>query len=108
VDRRVRTFTEQDNGSCVTLDIGESIELRLPENPTTGYRWHLADWDTSILEMTHDEYDQADSSRAGARGEHHWEFAGRRKGEVSLELSQRRSWGSAAPSATFTMQVSVV
>jgi predicted secreted protein len=33
------SITEEANGKEIELTVGESFELELPENRTTGYRW---------------------------------------------------------------------
>jgi inhibitor of cysteine peptidase len=33
------TLTEQDSGRTVEVNVGRVVEVRLTENPTTGYRW---------------------------------------------------------------------
>jgi predicted secreted protein len=100
------SYTEQDNGATVSLRPGESFELRLAENPTTGHRWHLAEWDHSILEVTRAEFHPPDTPQAGAGGEHVWEFVARAPGTLSLRLAYRRG-GSASPAKAFSLHVSV-
>jgi len=101
------SYTEQDNGASVSASLGESFELRLAENPTTGYRWHIAEWDRSILEVTRDEFHPPDTPQAGAGGEHVWEFAARAPGSLSLRLAYRRRGGSASPAKEFSLNISV-
>jgi len=38
---RQQVVTEADNGKTINLENGETFYLRLPENPSTGYRWEL-------------------------------------------------------------------
>lgn len=38
---RQKVVTEADNGKTINLENGEIFYLRLPENPSTGYRWEL-------------------------------------------------------------------
>lgn len=103
----MKTCSEQDNGKSMMLATGELIELRLHENPTTGYRWHLADWDHSVLEIVRDEYRPSHTSGHGGGGEHIWHFIARHKGNVSVQLAQHRSWETARPAALFTLEITV-
>ena len=49
-----------DNGARVEVRPGDAIVLRLPDNPTTGYRWQLIPVDGDILAL-----DDEGSSRPG-------------------------------------------
>lgn len=41
------------NAKSVSLRVGEILELRLPENPTTGFRWRLEEHSgTTIVDDT--------------------------------------------------------
>ncbi len=101
------TYTDQDDGASVSLAPGDSFEVRLRENPTTGYQWDLAEWDRAILEMTRDEFRPAGVLQRGAGGEHVWEFVARTLGTLSLVLTYRRPGGSEVPANTFSLRVSV-
>ena len=35
-------LTDADTGAEHSLDVGQELVVRLPENRTTGYRWDLA------------------------------------------------------------------
>lgn len=37
----VVTLTDADNGKLIEARLGDEIDLGLPENATTGYRWHI-------------------------------------------------------------------
>lgn len=106
MDGELTIYTDQDNGAAISLTPGGSFEVRLSENPTTGYRWRLAQWDPSILELTRDEFHPGDVARAGAGGEHRWAFVARAPGRSSLQLASRRR-ESATPAKTFSLDVSV-
>jgi predicted secreted protein len=103
----VRTYNDQDDGASVSLTPGDAFQVRLSENPTTGYRWQLVDWDRSILDVTRDEFQPPGTSRHGAGGEHLWEFVARASGQSLLQLAYRRPWEAATPSRSFSLRVSV-
>lgn len=100
-------YTEQDGGALVSLHPGDTFEVRLPENPTTGYRWRIAGWDPALLEAIRDEYRAPSAGAPGAGGEHIWAFIARAPGNGSLRLALARGWQSAAPIKTFTLNVSI-
>jgi predicted secreted protein len=103
----VTTYTERDDGTFVSLTRGEAFEVRLAENPTTGYRWHVAEWDRAVLEVARDAFHPPSTLRPGAGGAHVWEFVARAPGSLALSLAYRRRGGSAAPAKTFSMPIAV-
>ncbi|MGB3556839.1 MAG: protease inhibitor I42 family protein [Jannaschia sp.] len=46
-------LTPEDGGREVPVTPGASVELRLPENPTTGFRWTVE----GDVAVSHDGYD---------------------------------------------------
>lgn len=103
----MRTYSDQDDGTSVSLMPGEAFQVRLAENPTTGYRWHLVDWDRSILDVTFDEFHPPGTSSYGAGGEHLWEFVALAPGQSLLQLAYRRPWEAATPGRSFSLRVAV-
>jgi inhibitor of cysteine peptidase len=101
------TYAERDDGTSASLTSGDVFEVRLAETPTTGYRWHLSDWDHSILEVTREEFHPPGTPRSGAGGEHVWEFVARAPGRLSLHWAYRRRWESGSPAKTFSLTVSI-
>src|SRR3954447_4331557 len=87
-------LTEQDAGRECTLRVGDSVTVALPENPTTGYRWHQ-DVDAGALTPTDDRYEATEESR-GAAGTRRLSFTARRPGRTRLHLVKKRAWEQAA------------
>ena len=104
----VLTLGEGHNGQSVVAMPGDSLEVQLPENGTTGYRWAVEAHSNLPL----DESALPPTSLTGAIG------AGRGRlfrslllapGEFDLALSLRRSWEQGgAPRRTFEVHVKVV
>ena len=65
---------ESHNGKTVDIAIGDTIEIRLPENASTGFRWNVTSRCESILAMTNDRREPPASSARGAPGQHHWQL----------------------------------
>ena len=42
-------MTEADNGKTVEIAVGDSVELSLPENASTGYRWAIESVDNKVV-----------------------------------------------------------
>ncbi len=100
-------YTEGDAGALVSLHPGESFDVRLPENPTTGYRWRIAEWDAAQLEVIRDEFRAPSTPVPGAGGEHDWVFRARASGTSLLRIVYARGWQSASPARTFTLNISI-
>jgi inhibitor of cysteine peptidase len=103
----VKTITSQDNGSALTLQAGDSFQIQLPENPTTGYRWELGNWDEAVARKTRDQFSQPATAQPGAGGEHVWEFVANSPGKTTLRLDSRRSWEAGSAAQTFSLTVRV-
>jgi len=59
--------TPADDGTVVHAAVGDRVELRLPENPSTGYLWQLDDL-AEGLAIADDRHEQATSALPGASG----------------------------------------
>jgi predicted secreted protein len=46
------SLTKANNGQSIEVRQGDEIILRLPENPTTRYRWHIDRADRLSQEMS--------------------------------------------------------
>jgi inhibitor of cysteine peptidase len=88
-----RIYGESCDGQAVTLAIGQTIEIRLKENPTTGFHWQLMANDGAICAMTCDAF-EGPSGPPGQGGEHSWKFETVRPGGCDLEFRYRRRWGN--------------
>src|SRR5438128_362869 len=82
-------LTREDSGADRSVHVGEEIQLRLPENPTTGYRWQ-AEVDSTVLRQTDDRYVGKVMPR-GAGGVRLMRYEALHPGEATLRLAKRRS-----------------
>jgi inhibitor of cysteine peptidase len=94
-----------DAGSRPVVRVAEQVTLRLPENPTTGYRWQ-PEFDESVLRLVEDRYEGAEFPR-GAGGQRLWIFEPLRPGSASVKLAQRRSWESGPPTTEYSVELDV-
>ncbi len=91
----------------VHLPIGQVIELRLKENPTTGFRWSFATDGRPSCAVIGDGFEQQ-KGPPGAGGDHAWRIEAVRAGTCHLELLYRRPYEPDAPPArTFVLDVQV-
>jgi inhibitor of cysteine peptidase len=99
--------SEGCNGQTIDLVVGQTIEIHLPENPTTGFRWQRTTKDLAVCRLVSDTFG-ASSGPPGHGGEHSWIFAAVRPGECDIEFHLRRRWaGSAEPARTFKIYIRV-
>jgi predicted secreted protein len=66
------TLTPKDNGGTITASKGDTIVLKLDENPSTGYHWVMQF--SGGLKVTSDAYKQRSGTQnlVGAGGTHTW------------------------------------
>jgi len=83
----------------------DKLELSLPENPTTGYRWDLKSSGEPVCKMTETHYD-APTDAVGKGGTRRWEFTIVATGATTIQLDYRRSFEpSNAAAKTFSLTV---
>ena len=100
------TLDQAAAGQTVDVSVGQMIELRLPENPTTGFRWQLQDGPGPACTMISDAY-TAGGNLPGAGGEHTWMLQAARPGVCELRLVYRRSFENTPPAKSFAVNVQV-
>jgi len=85
------TLTECDDGTRVAARVGDTVEIRLPENASTGYRWALQGSDSSVFGPceAHGEYP---CRTTGSSGEAIFRLAVCRPGRATLRLKSWRHW----------------
>ncbi len=83
-------FTEDNNGSTVELATGDTFQIKLNENPTTGYQWTLET--TGGLEIMSDNYLPPASELLGAGGIHEWDIKATASGTQQVTGVYSRSW----------------
>jgi inhibitor of cysteine peptidase len=101
-------LTEHDDGSKIKVQVGDTIELRLPEIASTGYRWSAEDLESKIFELDEAGADYPDEA-IGARGDARFRITSRAPGTGTLRLKYWRPWeGEASVQKRFVVDVEVV
>lgn len=103
---------EQDTGKSFTVKAGDTIEVVLPGNPTTGFGWTaaLTDEDAALLEQVGEpEYvaDEVAENVVGSGGQFTLTFKAKADGEATLKLVYSRSWEDVEPEQTFEVQITI-
>jgi inhibitor of cysteine peptidase len=103
-----QTLTQADNGTTVRARPGDRIVIRLPENPTTGYRWSSDATDDRVISLRSTEYTPPTGGGVGGSGSVTLVFEARATGEGSIRLKRWRDWeGEASVRERFAVTVSV-
>ena len=89
--QQARIADEADNGGTILLRVGETMALRLPANPSTGYRWSVETHDGTMI-LVEDGPFRAQAGRVGAGGEASWSVTAKRPGVTTLGLKYWRPW----------------
>ena len=90
----------------VRVPLGESFQISLRENPTTGFRWQLTAGGEPVCTLTSDHFTPGASP--GAAGVHRWVFRANQVGEALVTMILRRAWTrNAEPAKSFVLQIRV-
>jgi inhibitor of cysteine peptidase len=100
------------NGRQVELRSGETLELTLSENASTGYRWTIPPESVRKFDkILHERAQAAEGAGAppGKPGTRKFYFEAVEPGAVELELDYRRPWEVAkTPARKFKLRIRVV
>jgi len=100
--------TDSDNGKDVELNQGDTLEVTLAGNPTTGYIWEQVDPDTAVLRQAGQTEFKPDSSAIGSPGQFYLRFDAAGPGKTTLQMQYSRSFEPDTPPAqTFSLSVTV-
>ena len=103
----MKQITESSNGTEIDLAAGETLEVRLVENRSTGFRWVLESTGEGACTLVGDAFEKG--SAIGQPGTHHWEFRAGVAGSGTITLSYLRPWEETQPPArSFTLRVQVI
>lgn len=72
--------------------MGETLDLQLPENPSTGYSWHIS-WDPAdALELVGDTYTPDQPVLAGSGGVRSFVLRVAQAGDATITVQYGRWW----------------
>ena len=80
-------------GRPITAKVGQRLEITLPENRTTGYRWKVVDTCQSILRPEEDRL-ITPAEALGAGSHRVWVFTAYGEGHCEMRLEYVRPWES--------------
>jgi inhibitor of cysteine peptidase len=103
----VKQITEDSNGTEIDLAAGETLEVRLQENPSTGFKWVLESAGKGACALVGDAFENG-GAIPGQPGTHRWEFRAEQAGSGTITLSYQRPWEEKqSPARSFTLRVRV-
>ncbi len=105
----VSTLTREDNDKTIEVQVGDSIVVRLPENPTTGFTWAIDKASDDVPPLETSEYSPAADAGVGGGGQRSLTFKAIRAGTVRLQLKLWREWeGDKSIADRFTATIRVI
>ncbi len=101
-------MTLDNNGERVALGPGDTIEVHLEGNATTGFNWELVDLDPKVISTEGEPvYETADTDLVGTAGTWIWTLVAQQPGECVVQFVYHRSWEDEQPEATFSFTANV-
>jgi inhibitor of cysteine peptidase len=85
------TLTELDDGRTIEATVGDTIELRLPENATTGYRWAFDGLDGHVVRAGEGEL-IGKPAKVGSGGDVRWRLTALTAATTEVKLKLWRRW----------------
>ncbi|MFH0916947.1 MAG: protease inhibitor I42 family protein [bacterium] len=106
------TLRETDNNKAYTVKVGDTIEVTIPGNPTTGFSWTaaLTEKDAALVRQVGEPAyapERSDSMVLGAGGVYTFTFKAAAKGKALLRLVYARPWESVEPEQTFAVTLAI-
>jgi inhibitor of cysteine peptidase len=83
-----------DSGE-VSMSVGDTVTLRLPENATTGHVWSVSSLGAGLV-LEEDRSVATRDGAPGAAGEHMFKLRAHKPGEWRVDLRLAREWESDA------------
>jgi inhibitor of cysteine peptidase len=87
-----KVVTDDDKGSDVEIKLGDTLEVRLASNPSTGYMWYVHPKSTALLKLIGQNQTDATEPGVGRPIVQVFRFQPKRTGDVILLLRYARAW----------------
>lgn len=101
-------LTIKENGRSFSIQQSETVTIMLAGNPTTGYRWEMAEVDQRVLTPEPEPAFVPDSALTGAGGLFTFRLHPIAQGTTRVKLIYRRSWEKSVPPVeTFSVEIKV-
>lgn len=102
-------LTIEDSGRDIVAHPGDRIEVRLNENPTTGYRWAQESLNEAIIKSIGSDYEMPEDPLVGQGGIRSFQYQAAGVGETVIALKYWQEWeGESSVTERFTISVTVI
>ena len=93
-------LTEDKDGQRFDLAVGQEAVVRLGSNPSTGYKWALADSRSAVMAVVGEpSFEPPARPMPGAPGTEVWRLKAMTKGQAEVKFEYRRPWDKVLPPA---------
>jgi inhibitor of cysteine peptidase len=86
-----------DSGRAIKMKLGDTLEIVLDANPTTGYQWKALPWDTEVIEQIDKPVYKSRSKAIGSGGELTFYFKALSTGQTLLKFIYFRDFEKDVP-----------
>jgi len=88
----MNVLTERNAGETIALSLGDMVNVRLAENPTTGSTWTTPQFDNVCLTLDDDRYVTRAQDTIGGGGVREFAFRALRVGQTQVRTVLKRPW----------------
>lgn len=97
-----------DPTQLITVKAGETFDIMLPSNSSTGYRWQfVGELDTGVIQLVGQDYIAQQPVIPGSGGMDVWTFQAVNAGDTTVELGYYPPSNDAVPDETVTFSIHV-
>ena len=99
-------YTIKDSGKTINLGMYDPFQVELHGNASTGYKWEITAYDSTVIEQIGNVSYKADDDKIGSGGLYTWSFKTIGAGELDLLFVYKRPWEeSSADDKIFSLRV---
>jgi len=104
----IRGLTKKDNNKTIAMHRGSNFTVTLKGNPTTGYTWKTAPFDSTIISPENKYKYKPSGNLAGSPGEFIFNFRGINRGVSAVKFYYMREWEkNTAPADSFKVIICI-
>ena len=101
-------YTMENSGSTINLGNDDPFEVELVGNPSTGYTWQVASFDSTVIKQVGEPEYVTKDDRIGSSGMYTFKFQTIGDGQTRLLMVYKRKWEEhTLHDKTFEMEVVV-